>query len=398
MPNPKKTIYLDHAAATPMSKKVFAAMKPFAVDYFANPSALYRDAQFIRTALAQARKDIATVLKTNPDTIILTRGGTESINMAILGAARKHASHGKHIVTTKTEHAAVGEAVKQLEREGFFVTYVPVDEVGRISLSELKTALRKDTVLVTIMYANNEIGTIAPIADIGRLLLKWRKEHKTSYPLFHTDACQAANYLPLQADQLHVDLLSLNGAKVYGPKGAGILYKRRGVEIAPLVFGGGHEQGLRPGTEDVSSVVGLAAALQESEALRGKEVKRLQALRNYFYKQLQKNIPDVFLNGPDVNREDRLANNLNVSFSGAESESIILYLDAKGVACASGSACSTDSDEPSHVLTACGLSKDRIASSIRFTLGRSTKKSDIDTVMEVLPGIIEKVRKAQARQ
>lgn len=386
------SIYLDHAAATPLDTAVFAAMKPLFTTQFANASALYAEAEKSRRALDRARTTIAEVLHTNASSVYFTRGGTESINMAILGVARKYAKQGKHIISSRTEHAAVLETLHALEQEGFCVSYLPVDENGNISLQDLKKTLRKDTILVTLMYANNEIGTIHPIADIGRLILKWRKEQKTVFPYFHTDACQATNYLPLHVDVLHVDLLSLNGAKVYGPKSSGILFKRRGIELVPLIYGGGHESGLRPGTEDIASSVGLAKALEIAEKQRVKEEKRIATLRDYFWKQIKKQITDVVLNGPDSSSGNRIANNLNISFLGAESEAVILYLDAKGIACASGAACSTDSDEPSHVLRACGFSDERTKSSIRFTLGRSTTKKDIDVVMKQLPGIIDTVR------
>lgn len=386
------SIYLDHAAATPMDSAVFTAMKPLLLTQYANASALYASAQKSRTELDTARALVADVLHTNPSSIIFTRGGTESINMALLGIVRKHTKHGKHIISSPTEHAAVLETLRALEKEGFDVTYLSVDAVGNISLQELKKAIRKDTILVTLMYANNEIGTIHPLPDIGRLLLKWRKEQKTVYPYFHTDACQATNYLPLHTDALHVDLLSLNGAKVYGPKSSAVLFKRRGVDLAPLMYGGGHESGLRPGTEDIASSVGLATALQIAEKQREKEEKRVVVLRDYFWKHISKQIHNAELNGPDMASGRRIANNLNVSFIGAESEAVILYLDAKGIACASGAACSTDSDEPSHVLRTCGMNDERMKSSIRFTLGRSTTKKDIDTVMKYLPTIVERVR------
>ncbi len=386
------SIYLDHAAATPMDLAVFDVMKPYFLKQYANASALYGAAQENQRALESARTAISEVLRTNESNIFFTRGGTESINIALLGIARKHAVHGKHIISSMTEHAAVLETLRALEHEGFEVTYLPVTSDGIISLQDIKKALRKDTILVTLMYANNEIGTIHPIADIGRLLLKWRKEQKTIFPYFHTDACQATNYLPLQVDALHVDVLSLNGAKVYGPKSSGILFKRRGIDLAPILFGGGHEGGVRPGTEDIASSVGLAKALVIAEKQRIKEEKRMITLRDYFWKKIKKQITDVVLNGPDVSSGNRIANNLNISFLGAESEAVILYLDAKGIACASGAACSTDSDEPSHVLRACGVSQEGMKSSIRFTLGRSTTKKDIDVVMKQLPGIIDTVR------
>jgi cysteine desulfurase len=387
-----KTIYLDHAAATPLDRKVFTAMKPFILEHFFNPSALYDGARKNQQALAEARAAVAEILHTNASSIYFTRGGTESINLAVLGCARKYAHQGKHIISTRTEHTAVLETLSALEEDGFNITYLPVDLAGNISLSDFKKALRKDTILVTFMYVNNEIGTIHPIADIGKMILSWRKEQKTMFPFFHTDACQATNYLPLSVEVLHIDLLSLNGAKIYGPKSAGILYKRRGIELAPILFGGGHEGGVRPGTEDVAACVGMAKALQISEKLRDKETKRICILRDYFWQKLKRTILGIVLNGPDMPSGNRLANNLNISFIGAESETIIIYLDAHGIAVASGAACSTDSDEPSHVLRACGLDQDCLASSIRFTLGRASTKKDMDIAVKKLSAIIKKAR------
>ncbi len=386
--NTVKTIYLDHAATTPFDPRVFAAMKPYFMTQFENPSALYRGALKTRKAIEDARKIVADFLGTRVDTIYFTSGGTESVNMAILGVARQQTSRTtlKHIITTQIEHHAVLEPIRQLEQEGFEVTYLPVDENGLVTVEQVEKALRDNTVLVSIMYANNEIGSIQPIADIGRMLMR-----KKSKALFHTDACQATQFLPMKVDALHVDLLSFNGSKIYGPKGAGVLYKRRGVETEPIVYGGGQERGLRSGTEDVASIVGLGKAIELIGKLGNKEIRKLEILRDYFWKQIETKIKNVKLNGSELDKH-RLANNMNVAFEGCDAEALILYLDAAGIQCSAGSACTTDSLEPSHVLKACGYSEERARSSVRFTLGRGTTKKDIDYVMKVLPGIVEKVK------
>jgi cysteine desulfurase len=421
-PKPKKikTIYLDHAAATPMDARVLSAMKPFFLSDFANPSSLYSLGVKAKKAVEGARKNVADILFTQPDTICFTSGGTESNNMAIFGVAQK-LKRG-HIITSKIEHDSVLRGVEELERQGFEVTYLDVDSEGFVSPDQVKKALKKETVLVSLMYANNEIGTIEPIADIGREIVKWRKENKTAYPYFHTDACQAAGALELSVERLHVDLMTLNGSKMYGPKGVGILYKRRGVKFAAQMFGGRQEFGLRAGTENVAGIVGFGKALelvQEKShpaggSARGLKNKRLVELRDYFITTLSKMIPQVELNGPTViasgakqsqskkiasssstPRSDsmiRLPNNVNLAFKNIEAEALMLYLDSYGIFCSTGSACSTESNEPSHVLMACGYSKERAESSLRFTMGKDTTKKDIDTVLKYLSAIVKEFR------
>lgn len=423
--NGQPGIYLDHAAATPTDSRVISAMRPFFVDKFANPSAIYSVGVETRQAVEKARISVANYLKTQPDTIYFTSGGTESNNLAILGAVRKQNKQNrqnKHIVTTAIEHHSVLEPMRQLEKEGCEVTFVPVNTHGFVAVEDIRKALKPETALLSVIYANNELGSIQPIADIGRMILQWRKMNGFSLPYFHVDACQATEYLPLEVDALHADLLTFNGSKVYGPKGIGLLYKRRGVEIEPIVFGGRQERGLRSGTENVPGIVGLGKAVEIVSAERQKEADRVRKLRDYFWNKMKTKLKGVELNGPsfispsprpavrtvspDVGRGDRggrgrglgecsyarLPNNLHVSFTGCDAEALILYLDAKGIACSAGSACSTDSDEISHVLTACGYDEARSKSSIRFTLGRGTTKASIDAVMKVLPKIVEMVR------
>ena len=392
-PKNKKLVYLDHAATTPMHPEVKETMETFCDKYFANPSGLYAIGREVNGELNSARRSVAEILHAMADNIIFTGGGTESDNMAILGVARKHEKKGKHIITTKIEHHAVLHPCEYLEKHGFEVTYLDVDSQGFISPKKVKEAIRPDTILISIMYANNEIGTVEPIADIGREILKYRKENKTEFPYFHTDACQAAGVLDLDVEKLHVDLMTINGSKIYGPKGVGVLYKRRGIQIEPLTFGGGQEFGMRNGTENIAGIIGLSKALEISQVNRDDENMRLVDLRNYFYEQLQKEIPKIKLNGPDLGNElVRLPNNLNVTFMDIEGEAMLLYLDEYGIVCSTGSACTSMSLDASHVLTACGMPYEYAHGSLRFSLGKRTVKNDIDYVMKYLPAIVERLR------
>jgi cysteine desulfurase len=384
-----KTIYLDHAAGTPLEPVVFSAMKPFFTEQYANPSALYAPGVEAKNAIEVARERVAKFLHATDDSIVFTRGGTQSINIAILGVALKYKDQGKHIVTTAIDHHAVLNTCKKLEKEGFEFTYLPVDKYGFITVDAVKNAIREDTILVSVMYANNEVGVIEPIVEIGRMILQHRKKNNTQYPLFHTDACQAAGSLDMSVERMHVDLLSFNGSKIYGPKDVGVLYKQRGVELEPIIFGGGQEFGFSPGTENVAGIVGIGSAVSMIGEQR--KANSIAEMRNYLWNNIKEIITAVVLNGPELN-ELRLENNLNVSFFGADSEAVILYLDAKGIFVSSGSACTTDSDEVSHVLLACGYDQTRMKSSIRFSLGRGTTKADIDKVLKVLPEVIQKVR------
>jgi len=390
-PEEKKLVYLDHAATTPTDERVVEAMQPYFTEKFANPSGLYAIGRDVNGALNDARRSIAQSLHALPDTIIFTGGGTESDNMAIFGVARKYIDKGKHIITTTIEHHAVLHSCEQLEKEGFDVTYLEPDSQGFISPKKVTAALREDTILVSIMYANNEVGTIEPIDDIGREILKWRKKHATKFPFFHTDACQAPGACELDVEKLHTDLLTLNGSKIYGPKGVGILYKRRNVQLQPIIFGGGQEMRLRSGTENVPGIVGLAKALQLAQENSQDENMRLIDLRNYFWDRLEKEIPKVRLNGADLGLT-RLPNNLNISILDIEGEALLLYLDEYGIVCSTGSACTSDSLDPSHVLLAMGMPYEYAHGSLRFTLGKTTTKEDVDYVMTYLPGIVEKLR------
>jgi cysteine desulfurase len=379
-------IYLDHAATTPTDPRVFKKMLPFLTAHFGNPSALYTLGREAVTAVAIARKDVAQILACSPAEVIFTAGGTESDNLAILGAARSARAEGNHIITTKIEHHAVLHACEQLEKEGFTVTYLPVDKDGFVTAEEVLKAITPQTILVSVMYANNEIGTIEPISEIGNAL---KKNHPKV--LFHTDACQAAGALELNISRLHVDLLTLNASKLYGPKGVGVLYRKRGVKIQPLIFGGEQEFGLRPGTENVAGIVGLAEALKLAQKGREKENKRLIGLRNYLWQKIQKTVPKIKLNGPELGNK-RLPNNLNFTILDIEGEAMLLYLDEKGIEAATGSACTSQSLDPSHVILALGMPYEFAHGSLRLTLGHSTNKKQLDYLIKILPGIVKKLR------
>jgi cysteine desulfurase len=368
-------------------------MDSFWTKNFGNPSAVYEEGRIAKAAMTQARSDAASVLKARPDEIIFTAGGTESDNLAILGIARKYKQRGNHIIVSKIEHHAVLDACEALHKEGFEITYLGIGKGGIVDLGQLRAALRPETLLVSVMYANNEIGTVQPIAEIAKIIRRYRKEQDREIPFFHTDAVQAPLYLDLNVQKLGVDLLTLNGSKIYGPKGIGCLYLKRGLKLEPLLYGGGQEMNYRSGTENIPAIVGFSRALQIAQQARERESERLTKLRDYFIGELEKKIPDIVLNG---SREQRLPNNINVSVMGVEGEAAVLYLDEKGVAVSTGSACSSDSLDPSHVILALGVPHEYAHGSLRFTLGKRTKKADLDYVLKILPKIIEKLRSISA--
>ena len=383
-----RRIYLDHSSTTYLDPRVKAVMEPYWIEKFGNASSIYEEGREAKKAISDARLKVASVLNARPDEIVFIAGGTESDNLAILGAARKI---GKgHIITTKIEHHAVLHAFEKLVKEGFEADYVDVDKDGIVDLKQFKAALKPETVLVSIMYANNEIGTVQPITEISKIIRNFRNsKHLAAFPLLHTDAVQAPSYLDLNVDKLGVDLLTLNASKIYGPKGIGCLYVKRGIKLEPLIYGGGQESGLRSGTENIPAIAGFAEALELAQKERENESERLKKIRDYFIEQILKKIPDTVLNG---SQENRLPNNVNVSFLNVEGESIVLYLDAKGVSCSTGSACNSASLEPSHVIRALKRSHEYANGSVRFTTGKITKKSDIDYVLKVLPDIVKKLR------
>lgn len=380
-------IYLDHAAATPLDKRVKRAMDPFWEKHFANPSSLYAFAKTAREAVDSSRRIIANILGAKPREIIFTGSGTEANNLAILGIARKFKKG--HIITTQIEHESVLEPCGQLEKEGFAVTYLPVDLYGFVNPENVRRVLRSETILVSIMYANNEIGTIEPISEIAKEIKKWKIENRKNksnsrFPLFHTDACQAAGYLGLNVEKLGVDLLTINGSKIYGPKGVGILYKRNEVELEPIIYGGGQEEGMRSGTENVPVVVGIARALEIAKKEKDKESKQLATLRDYFIREILSRISGAVLNGPNMGSDDRLPNNINFTFPGLDAERAILELEKYGIYASSGSACSAREGAVSHVLKAIGRSQEMARSALRFSLGRGTTKKDLNRTIEML--------------
>ncbi|MBP7005625.1 aminotransferase class V-fold PLP-dependent enzyme [Patescibacteria group bacterium] len=394
----KPLIYLDHAAAAPLEPRVLASMMPYFSDVAGNPSSFHTAGVRAKNAVTEARQTIARLLLAHEDEILFCSGGTESDNMAVVGITRaakallreKLGSDAKpHVITTTIEHPAVLEPLLHLEKTGeITLTQLSVDRAGMVTVEEVEAALRPETVLVSIMWANNEIGTIEPIADIGRALLIWRKEHKTPLPFFHSDACQAAGACDLNIEKSHVDALTINGSKIYGPKGVGALFLRRGVKMEPLVRGGGQERNLRSGTENVPGIVGLASAFALVQEELVEENARLIKMRDRLTEGLLQ-IPKSRLNGHPILR---LPNNVNISFLDMEGEAAALYLDAEGIQISTGSACASSSLDPSHVILATGLSYEAAHGSLRFTLGHDTTDADIDLVLRVMPGIVERLR------
>ncbi len=382
-------IYFDHAATTPLDPRVLKVMEPYFVEWYGNPSSIYRFAQKARQAIDGAREQTAKILECAPREILFTSCGTESNNFFIRGAAEASQKFGRHIITTKIEHDSVLKPLEYLESQGFEVTYLNVGEDGVINVHDIAAALRHDTIFVTVMYANNEIGTIQPIAEIGKTIRERRGREK--FPLFHTDACQAAPYLECSVKNLHVDAMTLNGGKIYGPKGVGALFVKEGVELMPLLYGGGQEYRKRSGTENVPAIVGFAEALELVQENRETETKRLLPLRDKLVDGILKKIPQSQLNG---HRTKRLPNNVNISFRGLEGEAILLRLDMLNIAASSGSACTSGSLEPSHVIRALGLSDEWTHSSTRFTFGHGNTNQEVDFLLAHLPQVIAELRES----
>lgn len=383
----RKNIFLDYASTTPVAKEVSFAMSEVEKN-FANPSALYMDAIEVKNKIDSAKKSIAEILSCQKENIIFTSGGTESNNLALLGTFEyfKSVNFKPHFVTTKIEHPAILEVCKEIERRGGEVTYLDVNENGILDPKLVRGAIKENTVLVSVMYVNNEIGTIQPIKEIGRIVKERRRETDKSYPYFHTDACQAGLYLSLNVLKLGVDLLTLDGIKMYGPRGAGILFKSVGTEISPILFGGGQQGGLRSGTENLADIVGIAKALELTEKYKEKESQRLGDIRDYGISEILKNFPNASLNG---DKENRLPNNINICFPGIDSEFATIALDVAGFSVSYSSSCRTlKEDSSSYVVEALGK-KDCSLSSLRFTLGRESKKGDIDALLKVLEKVIK---------
>jgi cysteine desulfurase len=383
----KKRIYLDYAATTPVRKEVVKEMLPYFSDKFGNPSSLHSFGLEAKAAVSNARKTIANVINAEEDEIIFTSGGTESDNLAIKGVAYANKDKGNHVITSKIEHHAVLNTMKELEKEGFKVTYIPVDKYGQVNPTDVENAITDDTILISIMHANNEIGTIQPISQIGKIA-------KKNDVIFHTDAVQSFCHLPIDVDKFNVDLLSISSHKIGGPKGVGALYVRKGTPIKPLFHGGPHEFNKRAGTENVPGIVGFGKAAEIASKEMKKESVRLARLRDRLIKSVLSSIPGVRLNGHPKNR---LPNNVNFGFIGVEGEALLLMLDSIGVAASTGSACSSHDLSPSHVLLALDPDPVKAHGSLRFTLGYETTEEEINYVIKMLPGVVEKIRKITPR-
>jgi cysteine desulfurase len=377
-----KRIYMDHAATTPVRKEVVEEMLPIFTEHYGNPSSLHTFGQEAKYALEAAREKVAAAIGATPDEIVFTSGGTESDNFAVKGVAYAKQEKGKHIITSAFEHHAILEPCRFLEKNGFEITYLPVDSKGIIDPSDVKKAIKNETTLISIMHCNNEIGTIQPIHEIGAIA------HEKGI-IFHTDAVQTLGRMPLNVDTMNVDLLSASGHKFYGPKGVGILYVRKGTRITSFMHGGEQERGRRASTHNVPGIVGLGKAVELALIDLDTEAIRITALRDKLIRGILDNIEDTRLNG---HPEKRLMNNVHVSIDYVEGESLLLYLDMEGIACSTGSACSSASLEPSHVLSAIGISADTAYGALRFTLGRQTTEEDVNFVINTLPGIVGKLR------
>jgi cysteine desulfurase len=377
-----KRVYLDYAATTPTDPEVVKAMEPYFFKEFGNPASIHAEGQAAKKAMEDAREELADFLGADPAEIIFNSGGTEANNTAIEGVAYALEKKGNHIITSAIEHHAVSEPCKFLEKRGFKTTCVGVDKNGLVSPEEIKKAITDKTILISVMHANNEIGTIQPVAEIGRIA-----REKGVY--FHTDAVQSVGHIPVKANDLNVDLLSLSAHKFYGPKGVGALYVRKGTRLERFLHGGDQERGRRASTQNIPGIVGLGKAIELCAAKMDAEVKFQTDLRDRLIKEIPRRIPEVSLNGHPT---QRLPNNVNFSIKYIEGESILLNLDMLGIAASTGSACTSTSLEPSHVLLAIGLPHEIAHGSLRLTIGRWTKKEDIDYLLEQLPAVVEKLR------
>ena len=375
-------IYLDNAATTKTAPEVVDAMLPYFSEYYGNASTIYSLGAESKKAMDHARQTIADSLGAKPEEIYFTAGGSESDNWALKATAEAYASRGKHIITTKIEHHAILHTCEYLEKRGFEITYLNVDRDGLISLDELKAAIRPDTILISVMFANNEIGTIEPIAEIGEIA----KEHGV---LFHTDAVQAYAQVPINVDEMHIDMLSASGHKLNGPKGIGFLYIRKGVKIRSFVHGGAQERSRRAGTENIPGIVGLGAAVERAMRIMDSKTRKEIELRDYLIGRLENEIPHCWLNG---HRTKRLPNNINFSFLFIEGESMLIMLDMKGICASSGSACTSGSLDPSHVLLAIGLKHEEAHGSLRLTLSEDSTKEEMDIVAEEVKKIVQRLR------
>ncbi len=374
--------YMDHSATSPVNPEVLEAMLPYFTESFGNASTLYALGREARTAMENGRKQVASLIGAKPEEVYFTSGGTESDNIAIKGTASRLKNKGNHIITSDIEHPAVEETCKYLEKNGYQVTYLPVGEEGIVKVSDVEEAITDQTILITVMHANNEIGTIQPIKEIGALA-----REKGIY--FHTDAVQSVGKIPVNVEDMNVDMLSISAHKLYGPKGIGALYIKKGVRVDPLLHGGGHERGMRPGTENVPGIVGLGKACQIAEENLEKNMEYVSSLRDRLIKGVLETIEQSYLNGHPTKR---LPNNANFRFSSIEGESLVLQLDAKGINASTGSACSSKKLEPSHVLMAIGLKEVDAHGSLRISLGTENTTEDIDYTITAIGEVVERLR------
>ena len=377
-----KLIYLDNAATTKTAPEVVEAMLPYFTEHYGNPSSIYGFAAANKEVITGCREKIAGILGAKSEEIYFTAGGSESDNWALIAAAEAYAAKGKHIITSKIEHHAILHTCEYLEKKGYEVTYLDVDEAGLVDLEQLRASIREDTILISVMFANNEIGTIQPIGEIGQIA----REHGI---LFHTDAVQAFGQVPINVDELHIDMLSASGHKFNGPKGIGFLYIRRGVKIRSFIHGGAQERRRRAGTENVPGIVGIGAAAERAERTRIERTGKEQEVRDYLIRRIESEIPYCRLNG---DRVKRLPNNVNFSFRFVEGESLLIRLDMKGICASSGSACTSGSLDPSHVLLAIGLPHEIAHGSLRMTLSEEITKEEADYVVEALKEIVQDLR------
>lgn len=378
-----RRIYMDYAAGAPVDERVLEAMAPFFTLKYGNPSSPHYFGNEARRAISEARSRVASLIGAERDEeIVFTSGGTESNNLAIMGLAYRNRPKGNHVITSSIEHMSVINAFKHLSKQGFKVTHIPVDRCGILDIGELEKEITDKTVLVSVMYANGEIGTIEPIKEVGEVV-----HSKGAY--FHVDAVAAAGQIPIDVKKENIDLLSLSSNDMYGPRGVGALYIRAGTPIQPIMYGGGQERGLRSGTENLPGIVGMGKAAEIAKNEMTKEAERLSRLRDEFIRGILDGIPESYLNG---HRTKRLPNNVNIRFSYIEGESLILSLDMEGVACSSGSACTSKTLEPSHVLMAIGLKHEEAHGSLLFTLGRQNNEDDVKYVLDILPGIVRRLR------
>lgn len=377
-----RKVYLDNAATTALSPRVLEAMLPYFTQYYGNPSSVHAFGREAKQGLDKARDQVAKALHCEPSEVIFTGCGTESDNTVLLGVAQRYGNKGKHIITTNVEHHAILHTCEYLEKQGYSVTYLPVDQDGLVTAEQVAAAIRPDTILVSIMFANNEVGTIMPIQEIGAVC-------KEKGVLFHTDAVQAVGHIPVDVQAMHIDMLSLSAHKFHGPKGVGALYCRKGIRLPSYIMGGAQEKGRRAGTENVAGIVGLGAAIQLATEQLEENRAKMTALRDRLMTGIQARISEVKLNGHPTNR---LPNNVNFSFKYIEGESILLMLDMNGIAASSGSACTSGSLDPSHVLLALGLPHEIAHGSVRLTLGDETTEEDIDYTIDVLEKTVARLR------